>query len=163
MTRSPIKDVTVFWTQFCTPPGVIKAVSKEASAEACVAGAAVVPPLRDGIRVVPAPDCEPAERRPGRAEVLSTPSVPSLIAPIAGAWTASAGAGAEREPPSRVLRRLPTRPLPVVRPESDGFADSCPADPVVSPAPVSAVATAVPPKIAVPTPRATANAPTRPT
>ncbi|MGI9163074.1 MAG: hypothetical protein ACR2JI_09170 [Mycobacterium sp.] len=74
--------------------------------------------------------------------------------PAAGAWVLVASVA---EP-----RRLPPRVRVVAVLESPLRAESCPA-PVVLSVPVSAAATALHPRIAVPTPSATASAPTRPT
>ena len=98
----------------------------------------------------------PAERR---SAVVGT--VPPLAASIVG--TSGADAGAASFAAAGAFRRLPGRLLAGAVREFPERLDSSPADPAASPRPVSAAAVAVKPRIAVPTPRATASAPTRPT
>ena len=103
-------------------------------------------------------DRAPPARRPGFVG-----PVPSSPPSAAGLLVGTSGATEVPGPRSGRLRRLPARDLAGAGRRFPVRLDSSPADPAVSPRPASAAAVPAKPRIAVPTPRATASAPTRPT
>ncbi|MCB1292301.1 hypothetical protein [Mycolicibacterium sp.] len=105
--------------------------------------------------------CSAGVERPAARRCAVVGTVPPLTASLVG--TSGADTGAASCAAAGAPRRLPARVLAGAGREFPERLDSSPAEPAESPRPVSAAAVALKPRIAVPTPSATASAPTRPT